>query len=104
MESYSKYADLPRVQTCLLIDEPPVVVLGRTFSELLATVVAFIGFAYFNMVWTALVSAITVGGLIPMLRIRYPRGFLIHFAWSLGLVFPEVGMFTFSRTTRILGP
>ncbi len=104
MESYAKYADMPRVQTCLLIDEPPVVVLGRTFTELVATVISFIGLAYFGLVWTALLVAILVGGLIPMLRIRYPRGFLVHFAWSMGLVFPEVSMFTVSRTTSVLGP
>lgn len=104
MESYAKYADVPRVQTCLLIDEPPVVVMGRTFSELVAAVVVFLGFAYLDMVWVALLAAIAVGGFVPLLRIRYPRGFLVHFAWSLGIVFPEVSMFTMSRTTRVLGP
>jgi hypothetical protein len=104
MESYAKYADMPRVQTCLLIDEPPVVVMGRTFSELVASVVVFLGFAYLDMVWVALLAAIAVGGLVPLLRIRYPRGFLVHFAWSLGLVFPEVSMFTLGKTTHVLGP
>jgi hypothetical protein len=104
MESYAKYADMPRVQTCLLIDEPPVVVFGRTFPELVATVVAFIALAYFGLLWTGLAAGIVIGGLIPMLRTRFPRGFLVHFAWSLGLVFPEVQMFTFSRTTHVMGP
>ena len=104
MESYTKYADMARVQTCLLIDEAPVILLGRTFSELVAAVVTFVGLAYFGMTWTALAAAILLGGFIPLLRIRYPRGFLVHLAWSLGLLFPEVSMFTPSRMTRVLGP
>jgi len=104
MESYVKYADMARVQTCLLIDEAPVILLGRTFSELVASIVTFVGLAYFGLTWTALLASIVIGGIVPMLRIRYPRGFLVHVAWSLGLLFPEVSMFTLRRMTRVLGP
>lgn len=104
MESYAKYADMARVQTCLLIDEPAVVLLGRTYAELVATIVAFVALAYFEMPETGLLVAIVVGWLIPLVRIRYPRGHLWHVGWSLGLWFPEVSMFTLRRMTRVLGP
>jgi hypothetical protein len=104
MESYAKYADMERVQTCLLIDEPPVILLGRTFTELVSSVIAFVGLAYFGMPFTGLVAAVVLGGMIPLIRVRYPRGFLIHLAWSLGLLFPETTMFTFSRAMSVIGP
>jgi hypothetical protein len=104
MESYAKYAVMPRTQTCLLIDEPAVVVLGRTFLELVATVVSFLVVAFLDTPWSGLAVAIVFGWLIPMVRMRFPRGFVRHLGWSLGVWFPEVGMFSLSRMTRILGP
>ncbi len=104
MESYAKYADVPRVPTCLLIDEAPVVVLGRTFAEIVLTVLSFLGLAYFGMPFVGLLAAFVLGGLIPLLRLRFPRGFLVHLGWSLGLLFPEVSMFTLSRKMCVLGP
>jgi hypothetical protein len=104
MESYAKYADVERVQTCLLIDEPPVILLGRTFTELVAAVVVFVGLVCFEFPVLGLVAAGTVGGVIPLIRLRYPRGFLVHLGWSLGLLFPEVRMFTMRKTLHVMGP
>jgi hypothetical protein len=104
MESYAKYADMERMQTCLLIDEPPVILLGRTFSELVTTMMAFVGFAYFGMPVLGIGAAVVLGGAIPIVRLRYPRGFLAHFGWSLGILFPEVAMFTLSRMLYVMGP
>ncbi len=104
MESYAKYAEMPRVHTCLLIDEPAVVLLGRTYGELVTTIVAFVAFAYFDMGLVGVVVALLTGWLIPLVRIRFPRGYAWHVAWSLGVWFPEAAMFTARRMTRVLGP
>lgn len=104
MESYSKYADMARVPTCLLIDEPPVVLLGRTFSELVTSVVVFVAFAYFEEAWLGLVLAALTGGVLPMYRRRYVRGYLLHLGWALGLWFTEVKMFTPRRGVKVMGP
>jgi hypothetical protein len=81
-----------------------VVLLGRTFSELVTSVMAFVAFAYFGMPVTGLVAAIALGGAIPMVRMRFPRGFLLHLGWSLGVLFPEVAMFSLSRMIFVMGP
>jgi hypothetical protein len=105
MESYAKYADMPRVHTCLLIDEPPVVLLGRTFPELVAAIAAFVGLAYMRETLMATVAALVVGWLFPLLRIRFPRGFILHVLWSFGLCFPkEQEVFTPRHATRHYGP
>lgn len=104
MESYAKYADLPRVHTCLLIDEPAVVLLGRTYAELSTAIVSFIAFAYFDEAAVGAVAALLCGWLAPVIRMRFPRGYVFHLGWSLGLLFPEVEMFSLRDVTRVLGP
>lgn len=103
-ESYAKYPAMRRIGTCLLIDEAPVILLGRTFRELAATIMCFLGLAYIDEPWWGLVAAALAGGVIPLYRIKYVRGFAVHVAWSVGLVFQEMKLFTPRRGTRVMGP
>lgn len=104
MESYAKYVEMPRMDTCLLIDEPAVIVLGRTLVEVAAAVGGFIAFAFVGALWTGLAAAVLIGGFVPYVRRRFPRGFLFHLGWSFGVVFREVRMFTARRAVRVYGP
>ena len=103
-ETYAKYSNMENVATCLLIDEPPVVLLGRTFSELTGSVVGFVACAYVNELGLGVVMALVVGGVLPMYRVRFPRGYLLHLCWALGLAFREEGLFTLRRGVKVLGP
>jgi len=103
-ETYAKYSDMEQVPTCLLIDEAPVVLMGRTFLELVSTVVSFVVCAYFNEMWLGAALAAVVGGVMPALRARFPRGFLLHLLWSFGVLFRELQFFSFRRGVKVLGP
>jgi hypothetical protein len=104
MESFAKYVDAPKTHTCLLIDEAPVILLGRTFSEIVAAAVAFIACAYLDWTWGGLAAAIFVGGIMPMLRMRFPRGYSKHVLWGLGAWFPEMRMLTARKPVKKYGP
>ena len=103
-ETYAKYSDMEQVPTCLLIDEAPVVLMGRTFLELVATIVSFVACAYFDEVALGALLAMVVGGLMPTLRARFPRGYLLHLLWSFGVVFRELQLFSLRRGVKFMGP
>jgi hypothetical protein len=103
-ETYGKYANMPQMPTCLLIDEAPVVLMGRTFNELVATIVSFVAFAYFNEVAMGTALAVVVGIIMPKLRARLPRGYLLHTFWAFGLAFRELRLFSLRSASKTLGP
>jgi hypothetical protein len=103
-ETYAKYSDMEQVPTCLLIDEAPVVLMGRTFFELVATIVSFVVFAYFDEVGLGAALAVVVGVVMPSLRARFPRGYLLHLLWSFGVVFRELQLFSVRRGVKVMGP
>jgi hypothetical protein len=66
--------------------------------------VAFVVFAYFEEAGMGLVATALVGWLVPLVRMRFPRGYAWHVGWALGLIFNEVGMFSLRRVSRVFGP
>ncbi len=70
MESYTKYAEIPREGTCLLIDEPAQVLAGRTMGELTVSLGVFFVGSYAFSPLVGLLAAIVTGVVLPMYRMR----------------------------------
>ena len=60
--------------------------------------------AYFNEVAMGTALAVVVGIIMPKLRARLPRGYLLHTFWAFGLAFQELRLFSLRSASKTLGP
>lgn len=103
-EYFEKYNSFRRIDTNPTIDNPIIVVLGLTISELAFGTTVFV---LLGLVGDSPFIGITLGLLLAFLKKRYrkqfPNGFAEHLAWSSGFLgrrdVPR--LFTFSRVKRL---
>lgn len=108
MEEYTKYNNQQRFETNPLIDEPAIVILGLTLSEMLITIAMFPVMAFFNQKLLGLVATLLAGYLLPRCRERLKGGLMEHALWSIGFIKPKfmkrLCIFSQKQRWQIYGP
>lgn len=86
-EYFGKYKQAVRKNSFPTIDEPVVVLLGMTIADLIITVMSFLVMTLvFNAPFFGLLAGIVCAQLRKINARKFPRGTLLHFLWSLGLL------------------
>lgn len=108
-ENLAKYVTAKKIATNPLIDEAPILFLGRTLMELVMPGAIFVfAAAILDMAVEGFLCAIVLSTVLPAFRRRFPRGIIPHFLWSAGLNRPKQlpcrRMFFVRRALSVFGP
>jgi hypothetical protein len=89
-EHMAKYDAASRKETNRSIDAPMILLLGFTLGDIVAAAAGFLLLAF---TWDSglafpvgVLIAAALASLSKLYREQFPRHFLLHWAWSLGLV------------------
>lgn len=108
-ENLSKYVKAQKVSTNPLIDEAPILFLGRTLTELVLPGGIFVfSTAILDRAVEGFLCAAALFITLPLFRRRFTRGMIPQFLWSLGLNQPKPlsfrYLFSFRRSLSVFGP
>lgn len=86
-EYFGKYKQATRKNSFPTIDEPVVVLLGMTIADLIITVMSFLVMTLaLNAPFYGLLAGIVCAQLRKVFAEKFPRGTILHFVWSLGVL------------------
>lgn len=86
-EYFAKYNRSERKPVCATIDEPVVIFLGLTISDLCVAVVSFLVMAmFFDSPFTGLSLGLICAYLRKAYAKKYPRGTVVQTLWAKGLL------------------
>lgn len=108
-EYMAKYDSVERKETNRSIDAPMILLLGFTLGDVVAAVAGFLAVA---LSWDSglafpvgIFVAAVLASVSKLYRERFPRRFLLHWAWSLGLVgAPSIATLFRKRRFVTFGP
>lgn len=108
-ENLAKYVTANKLATNPLIDEAPILFLGRTLMELVLPGAIFVlSAAIIDMPVEGFLCAMVLFVVLPAFRRRFPRGIIPHFLWSSGLHCPKQlqcgHVFSVRRSLSVFGP